>query len=1809
MTDSFFQAIEKQKGVSFEEAGNAKRYELQKNAIPTNYTMDEFKQDPDVIVGFDKVKDYLAENRGVADALIDSGATLGEQDDVVEFLRDDVARIGAPAAKAMVLKDAPEDVKEAYRLLQSRFEAAEVKGFGQQLDRVVDYGTDMIFNPEVITTVASLVASPFSGGSSFVAQQATKKAAQAAARQKLKSVLAASGATIKNNPKKFAAAMGAYYGGADSLAKQSMDVSLDKQDEISYGTAAATAAIGAPLGVAGYGLFNGAGKIARKYFQKSTDPDAPVPNEKAVDLFDSALEGELIPKSAGQLVSQAFRISGPTTEIKNVGANLDKLAKKFSKEVGGGEQTKTEILSRIRALADSNVTDDVARNELKQYLYETAANLTGNFLGKHAGILSPHLKVSGTARELQEKLAYEFGIKGRQKDQKIVAQDLSEVQREVTGKFNEKFRAIVDDLNLADKNGNLAEQINDALMISLRSNRPVKHDALDNITNEAINKAAMGVKDLYNEMGVKLKDIGVIDDLVDNYVPRMWDRKAIEDNQSGFIDLLVSKGGMNRGAAKRTVDSMLDIKNQIDTGGGGGHFFSSKRKLNDIAEDADFQEFLNSDVLGSLHAYTFQAGKSLAKHRVLGVNNVQQFKKFWTNRIKSEVQKAGGKFTKKHEDQITSLYQHATGEGLERYGRTGQNIADAYGLGTRIAYLGLATISSLTEVMLNLSRGGFVNSVKGLGEAMSISHKHITGDLQKKLMKDHNLTAAEALSEMRKFSINVNQGLSQIGNRLAGDDLVNEKMQDVSNKFFRGNMLDQWTKFVQTVSFSTGKRLIHENLEALSHYKGGKLDERGKVLVDELKELGIDYRQGVNWLKQGAKTNTKFYNEAYLRGAARYTDALILQPTAMSGLKPKLHSNPKSAILFQLLGYPVAFTNTVMKQTGKRLAKAPLRNGYKVIPAAIMMTGMARWTNYLRTGGKSEEGKEDSEIIMDAITRWGGNGILLDSIQRASENAKYTKSNVPYLTMPFGPAGSDALSLIQQGLIPTVANKVPVMSGSYFGNQILGEAQVKDFKAKSKNLQKEVFGSLIPKFDSEITPMGYAVGGLVGKAASKGSQLLSDMYSNIPARVQDSNELKEVVSKATDGMFDSKFLNREVAKIDNNLAELEAEGVLNLSDLDDVDFVNALIVNEVRKTNKPLAELEKIPEWKKAMESKSPEELETNFGKAQDAMGISKSHKESIQTISQLKQLVDPDGELQYIVSDLVRGIRNKYQKYSVDAIPVKKQKSKPVKLNKTLLNTQDFVSNIIRTGYHGENLSERGASKLAADVISRLAAEKEINFSKFVAPKLKPETTDLTVLPEAKRKKALTRFIKDSAEQNPVFRGVTSMQQAEYNVSFAFPREVGTHVGTEGAATVVLIRGLPNNLVKQEFKEMIDTGSLTRKEAADRFSDSRILDRDMPEINEFTTVTDDIPNDMSGYFGKDIDVDAYGEPLVKPLTMQKGYINVKNPLFIDTDLAGWEAERILTGGDWDEHFMKAIKVQGKKLTPKQLEKVDELTVRSQEFEKYFDSGNVMPANILDAQRDNLKRAEINIDFRNLLNDIGFDSIMYKNEVEMGLKGESEYSYILFKPQQFKVITSKGFDPDDLREGFFLGGLVNRIKKKVPLNIRQLAADITGDENTITEHDLSKEELAALTKTVKTARSKKKDVIEYEDYETHDKSKKNAQYVDIGAGGSTKDFVKKLSDPAYSMKTTLGQAQITMDKEGNTIIKDRYNFNDAEGDFKLTRFLKGMKNAGLSPYKQMRNIAKEFGSPEGSGAEVEINLGKINEKELALAKQEFDKVI
>ena len=161
----------------------------------------------------------------------------------------------------------------------------------------------------------------------------------------------------------------------------------------------------------------------------------------------------------------------------------------------------------------------------------------------------------------------------------------------------------------------------------------------------------------------------------------------------------------------------------------------------------------------------------------------------------------------------------------------------------------------------------------------------------------------------------------------------------------------------------------------------------------------------------------------------------------------------------------------------------------------------------------------------------------------------------------------------------------------------------------------------------------------------------------------------------------------------------------------------------------------------------------------------------------------------------------------------------------------------------------------------------------------------------------------------------------------------------------------------------------------------------------------------------------------------------------------------------------------------------------------------------------------------------------------------------------------------------------------LPTNIRQFVYDIFGGEKPLTEKNLQQEELKSLTESVARAKASGKDILEYEDYATE--SKGQSQYSDIGGGGGFADFFEKVFDPTYSMKTTIGQASIEEDEEGNTIVVDRYNFNNSDDKFSFMGLMSGIKRAGFSPYAQLRNIGTQLGSSEGSGSEVRINLGKI----------------
>ena len=160
-------------------------------------------------------------------------------------------------------------------------------------------------------------------------------------------------------------------------------------------------------------------------------------------------------------------------------------------------------------------------------------------------------------------------------------------------------------------------------------------------------------------------------------------------------------------------------------------------------------------------------------------------------------------------------------------------------------------------------------------------------------------------------------------------------------------------------------------------------------------------------------------------------------------------------------------------------------------------------------------------------------------------------------------------------------------------------------------------------------------------------------------------------------------------------------------------------------------------------------------------------------------------------------------------------------------------------------------------------------------------------------------------------------------------------------------------------------------------------------------------------------------------------------------------------------------------------------------------------------------------------------------------------------------------------------------KLGVPLQATALIYDLLGGKGAYTEKSLTDEELKSLKEAAKRS---DRGAIEYADYAT---TGEGSQYGDVGGGASSAEILEKLSDPAYGLKTTLGQARVQTTAEGDTTIVDEYDFNNRVREANLQRYLQEARAKGADLYGQARLLGKHFGSAPGEGAPVNIDLSTL----------------
>ena len=158
----------------------------------------------------------------------------------------------------------------------------------------------------------------------------------------------------------------------------------------------------------------------------------------------------------------------------------------------------------------------------------------------------------------------------------------------------------------------------------------------------------------------------------------------------------------------------------------------------------------------------------------------------------------------------------------------------------------------------------------------------------------------------------------------------------------------------------------------------------------------------------------------------------------------------------------------------------------------------------------------------------------------------------------------------------------------------------------------------------------------------------------------------------------------------------------------------------------------------------------------------------------------------------------------------------------------------------------------------------------------------------------------------------------------------------------------------------------------------------------------------------------------------------------------------------------------------------------------------------------------------------------------------------------------------------------------IPPNVRQFTYDLFGGNEEFNEKDLTenyKEELKGIAQDVL---SEGKNTISYEDYDQ---------------GTASKSIFENIFSKNYNLKTLIGSGKVTLNENGEIIVTDKFDYNDAKdinslADVKemisgiITAYKGGDKNRPDGIYGALREGIRYFGSAPGEGSDVEINLGK-----------------
>jgi hypothetical protein len=657
-----------------------------------------------------------------------------------------------------------------------------------------------------------------------------------------------------------------------------------------------------------------------------------------------------------------------------------------------------------------------------------------------------------------------------------------------------------------------------------------------------------------------------------------FDVKAMPKDKEIWGRDFLAEAGENLDKARQLkasaiVDDMLErrwapfIDNALKPGQvKGGHGFM-KHRVFDKVPHVEMLPYIETDVAKVLQDYFVNFSQANVRTKMYGRNIPAMYKEGGIfQRIENEFLAKGGDRTQVRTIMTKLEEMHGLVTGLDHntiQNNTVRTLSDWGKLSQQMAHLPLATLSSLTEPLLLLSRaraGDGFRVAYDIGHAikkqtartidrMAQNSKRIRGETTRGLKEFDD----EEWLEIYKTGLALEQATMDRIEGLTGEALSSGLAKNLQNAFFKTNLLTQWTSAVQLAAFTTGKRLIKQNAESLYLHNAGikKLGaKKVAYLSDQLEELGIPLDQADDWYKKylskdgvfnaAAANQDSFYKQRVLRGANRFTREIILNPSTSSANRPLWFSHPAGQLLMQFAGYPTVFNNTILKRFVNEAKEYPLQTTPKILATTMLMTGVAMLGNYIRTGGRNWEDQEPAELITHAVRRWGGFGAL-EYFEKTSTNLDLGSGQLGSILKAGGPLTGDIVDALiyRKGMAEFVTTNVPGFS-----------ALPKDTRDYLKKIGRDGDKALVEfllTLVGEDTKANFARGGVVDvpNAKDEPDEMINKFtglpYNATSVNVQDIEDRERRASGGRTDEYKEKLNELENYIAQNRLVSKEAQ--------------------------------------------------------------------------------------------------------------------------------------------------------------------------------------------------------------------------------------------------------------------------------------------------------------------------------------------------------------------------------------------------------------------------------------------------------------------------------------------------------------------------------------------------------------------------------------------------------------------------------------------------------------------------------------------